>query len=68
MDLQELADELRAMYDSAPQGDQAWRFHWFGVRHAAALNRFAPASVVACAGLPHSYGTELTRGAIWRNM
>ncbi len=62
MTLQELANELRKMYDSAPKNEQVLHLHLFGIKYAAELSRFSPASVVALAGIPRSYGTEINKG------
>ena len=62
MTIQELADQLREMYDTAPKGEKAAYIHLFGIKYAAELDRFSPASVVERAGLKHSYGTEVNKG------
>ncbi len=35
MSLQQLADELREMYDTAPRGEKAAYIHLFGIKYAA---------------------------------
>lgn len=62
MSLQQLADELREMYDTAPKKEKAAYIHLFGIRYAAELDRFSPGSVVKRSGLPPSYGTEVNKG------
>ena len=62
MTIQELADQLREMYDTAPKGEKAAYIHLFGIKYAAELDRFSPASVVERAGLRRSYGTEVNKG------
>ena len=62
MELQQLADELRRMYDIAPKGEKVAYLHLFGIRYAAELARFSPASVVERAGLQRAYGTEVNKG------
>lgn len=62
MDLEQLADELRRMYDAAPKGEQVTMIHLFGVKYAAEISRFTPAAIVQCAGLHRSYGTEVNKG------
>ena len=62
MDIEQLADELRKMYDTAPRGEQVTRIHLFGIKYAAELGRFAPASVAERAGIGRSYGTEINKG------
>ena len=62
MDIDQLADELCKMYDTAPRGEQVLYLHLFGIKYADELARFSPASVVARAGIPRSYGTEINKG------
>lgn len=35
MSLQQLADELREMYETAPRGEQVVMIHLFGIKYAA---------------------------------
>ena len=62
MNVQELADELREMYDTAPRGEQVVMIHLFGIKYAADLNRVPLANVVDLAGLPRWCGTEVNKG------
>ncbi len=62
MELQQSADELRRMYDAAPKGEKVAYLRLFGIRYAAELDRFSPASVVERAGLQRAYGTEINKG------
>ena len=62
MSLQQLADELREMYETAPKGERAAYIHSFGIRYAAELDRFSPASVADRAGLQRWCGTEVNKG------
>ena len=62
MSLQQLADELRQMYDTAPLGEQVTMIHLFGIKYAAEIGQFTPAAIVQCAGLRQSYGTEVNKG------
>ena len=62
MELPELAQKLREMYDTAPQGDQALRVHLFGIKYAAELSRFSAAAVVGHAGLRKGYAAEVDKG------
>lgn len=61
MDIEELAYELRKMYDTAPRGEQVTHIHLFGIKYAAELARFAPASVAERADMSRSYGTEINK-------
>ena len=62
MELQELADTLREMYDTDPYGEKVVRLHLFGIIYSAEFSRFSPNAVVERAGLPRSYGTEVSKG------
>ena len=62
MNVQELADKLREMYETAPKGEQAAMIHLFGIKYAADLNGVSLASVVEHAGLRRSYVTEINKG------
>ena len=62
MELQELADRLREMYATAPPREKVVQLHLFGIIYAAEFSRFSPNAVVERAGLPRSYGTEVSKG------
>ena len=62
MELQELADTLREMYDTAPKGEKVVQIHLFGIIYAADISRFTPDAVVKRAGLKDSYGREVHKG------
>ncbi len=62
MNLQQLADELREMYETAPQGEQVVRIHLFGIKYARELRGISLPAVVDRAGLPHTYVTEINKG------
>lgn len=62
MDIEQLAYELRKMYDTAPRGEKVTHIHLFGIEYAAELTRFAPASVAERAGIGRNYGTEINKG------
>ena len=62
MDIEQLAYELRQMYDTAPRGEQVTHIQLFGIKYAVELARFAPASVAERAGIGRSYGTEINKG------
>ena len=62
MNIEELAHELRKMYDTAPRGEQVTHIHLFGIKYAAELARFAPTSVAERAGIGRAYGTEINKG------
>ena len=62
MNVQELADKLREMYETAPKGEQATMIHLFGIKYAADLNGVSLASVIEHSGLHRSYVTEVNKG------
>ena len=62
MDLQQLADELRRMYEAAPYDERVVMIHLFGIKYASEISRFTPTAIVRAAELPSSYGTEVNKG------
>ena len=60
MELPELAQKLREMYDTAPKGEKALRVHLFGIKYAAELSRIPPGAVAKRAGLDN-YGVEINK-------
>ena len=62
MELPELAQKLREMYDTAPEGEQTVCVHLFGIKYAAELSPFSAAVVVKRAGLGKGYGPEVNKG------
>ena len=62
MELPELAQKLREMYDTAPQGEQALQVHLFDIKYAAELSRFSSSAVVRRAGLDKGYAPEVGKG------
>ena len=60
MELPELAQKLREMYDTAPKGEKALRVHLFGIKYAAELSRISPHAVARHARLD-SYGVEINK-------
>ena len=59
----ELAKKLRDAYDKAAESRKVVSIHLFGIAHASALKGLSKHDVAERAGLPHSYGTELNKGA-----
>ena len=59
-----IADELKAMYEKAEDGEAVTMILLFGVRYADAIkaNRFSVKEIVAQAGLRSSYVTEVNKG------
>ena len=61
MELPELAQKLREMYDTAPQREKAVYVHLFGIKYAAELSRFSATAVVRRAGIGEGYGPEVNK-------
>jgi hypothetical protein len=60
--ISELAAELRRDVDSAPDGQRVVRIHLFGIRRAHELEGVPLKELVARAGIPDSYHTEIYKG------
>ena len=60
MELPELAEKLREMYNTAPKDEKALSVHLFGIKYAAELSRFSPAAVARHAGLD-GYAPEINK-------
>ena len=62
MGIDEAANKLREMYDTALEKEKAVQIHLFGIKYAEYLANLSIAKVVALAGLPPSYVTEVNKG------
>ena len=62
MTIGELATELRRDVNTARDGDRVVRIHLFGIRRARELDGVSLKELVARAGIPHSYHTEVHKG------
>ena len=64
MNVEELAQELRRMYDSAPDGEQNTAVLLFGIRYADHLLRGANriAGIVQRSDLPRNWASEISKG------
>ncbi len=62
MTIGELARELGNDVKTAPEGDRVVRIHLFGIRRARALAGISLKDLVARAGIPSSYHTEIHKG------
>ena len=62
MTIGELAAELRTDLNTAPDGDRVVRIHLFGIRRARDLDGVPLKELVARAGIPLSYQTEVHKG------
>lgn len=61
MSADELGQQLKRMYERAPDGDKTAMILLFGVRYAPEIGHQARA-VVTAAGLKPSYDTEVRKG------
>ena len=61
MKIDDLGQELKRMYETAPQGEQVVAIHLFGIRYAREIGS-SSRSVVAASGLPQSYAVEVAKG------
>lgn len=62
MTIAELASDLRKAYNSAARGETVVSIHLFGITHAQALDGVSLKELVALAGIPESYHTEIHKG------
>ncbi len=62
MELTEAANILRGMYVWAPDGEKVVQIHLFGIKYAREIESMSLAELVAQAGLPDSYKTEVNKG------
>ena len=64
MTAEELARELRRMYDNAPKGEQNTAVLLFGIKYAAYLPHGTSrlADVIRCSKLPANWRSEANKG------
>jgi len=60
--IDELAADLRTAVNMAPDGDRVVRIHLFGIRRAKELEGIPLKELIARAGIPPSYHTEVHKG------
>ena len=60
--LDDLARELQSNYSGALKSEKVVQIHLFGIRRAAALKNVSLPELLARAGMPDSYKTELRKG------
>jgi len=63
MNKDELADELRAMWEAAPEGARSPMVHLFGIKYADELEGMNLKDIAELAGRPRSMGTEIYKGS-----
>ena len=62
MGIDEAANKLREMYDTALEKEKVVQIHLFGIKYAEYLANLPTAKVVDRAGLRSSYVTEVNKG------
>lgn len=64
MTLQDLGSELSRMYHESDDGEAVTMIHLFGISYAEEIRQSGESmrAIVAAAGLPESYGTEVSKG------
>jgi 5-methylcytosine-specific restriction protein B len=60
--LDDLARELKSKYEGASTSEKVVQIHLFGIRRADALRNVSLPDLLARAGMPDSYKTELRKG------
>ena len=62
MDIDQLAQELRRMYNRAPEGDRVAMIHLFAIKRADEIRNMSTPEIARRAGLSRSYATEISKG------
>ena len=62
MTIQDVAQLLKQMYETAPEREKAVHVHLFGIRYAAIINDMSTHEIAERAGIQRSYGTEIRKG------
>ncbi len=64
MTINELAEKLANMYETAPTGDSVAMIHLFGIRYSNEIKDLGVSSkaLAKAAKLNDSYGTEISKG------
>ena len=59
-----LGQELKCMYDHAPESEQVTMIHVFAIKNGAKIlsNSLKPSDIVHVAGIHDSYKTEVSKG------
>lgn len=62
--LQKLSEKLNEMYFSAMDGEAVAMIHLFGIKYASDIQELEESkrSIAKAAGIPESYGTEISKG------
>ena len=64
MELKDLGEKLKEMYNNAPGGEKVAMIHLFGIKYADEITRSHSSNkdIAIKAGIPESYGTEISKG------
>jgi hypothetical protein len=62
MTIDEAAKTLAKMYGTAHEGDKVTQIHLFGIQFADQLALHSAKEIAIRAGIPESYGTEISKG------
>ncbi|KQU13101.1 hypothetical protein ASG65_12190 [Bacillus sp. Leaf13] len=64
MTISELGNELRNMYNSAPEKEKATFIHLFGIKYGPIIlkNKYSAGDIIKASGLNDSYKTEVRKG------
>jgi 5-methylcytosine-specific restriction protein B len=62
MKIEEAAQILKEMYDTAPEGEKVIRVHLFGIKYADQIANIPCQEIAIRADLKPSYGTEIRKG------
>jgi len=64
MSITELGEQLKQMYNSAPDKEQSIFIHLFGIKFGEIIlhNKYSVAEIVEASGIKESYKTEVRKG------
>ena len=62
MTIDEAAAILSRMYRHAQPDEKVVQIHLFGIRHADDIQNMSASEIAIRAGIPRSYGTEISKG------
>ncbi|MCL2033486.1 MAG: hypothetical protein FWG94_02010 [Oscillospiraceae bacterium] len=64
MTVYELGKELKAMYETAPNGEATLMIRLFGIKYADVINSndYTAVEIVKASGIKDSYHTEVSKG------
>lgn len=62
MKVEDAAQLLKEMYETAPDREKVAHVHLFGIRYADAISNMSSHELADRAGIQRSYGTEIRKG------